>query len=140
MTNSETLTCISIIVCENIYRDERTKNLVIIGTFNALRATAFPCVFPKMRILFTLTNGNGEYNLKLSIENERTGARIVGMEGPFRIDDPLAISDIDVELRAVPFPEPGKYWVTLQSDSETLQQRPLIVVDARPEGSHGNGC
>lgn len=133
--NPEELTCISIIVCENVYRDERTKNLVIIGTFNQIETPALPCRFERMCVLFTLTNGRGDYEVVLSILHERTGHEVAHLGGPMKVADPLAITDIHVELRNLVFPEEGKYWVELKADGAVLQQRPFLVrlATGRPE-------
>jgi hypothetical protein len=125
--NPEQLTCISIIVCENVYRDETTKNLIIIGTFNKIAAPKLPCTFQRMCVLFTVTNGRGTYNVALSIVHEETAHQVAQLHGPMTISDPLAINDINVELRNLVFPSAGKYWVELKADDAILQQRPFLV-------------
>lgn len=136
-SNPEQLTCISIIICDDIYRDERTKKLVIIGTFNNLTTPSFPCAHRRMRVLFTLTNGKGDYDVHLSIEHEESGSKLIDLGGPMRITDPLAISDIDIEIENLVFANPGKYWVVLRADGRIIQQRPFIVTKLPGEGSHG---
>lgn len=132
--NPERLTCISILICDEIYRDESSKKLVIIGTFNRLFAPKFPCRHPQMTVLFSVTNGKGTYDLHLIIEHEKSGAQIAQLGGPFAIDDPLAISDINLKLHNLEFSSEGKYWVTIKADGEILQQRPFFVqATSRPE-------
>lgn len=130
--NPEELTCISIIVCDDIYRDEQTKKLVIVGTFNNIFAKSFPCRHRQFRVLFTLTNGSGPYNLSLSIENARTGNVLMELKGPARLDDPLQITDVDVGIENMVFPEPGKYWIILRSDEIIVAQRPFMVSERPP--------
>ena len=125
--NPEELTCISIIVCDDVYRDEQTKKLVIVGTFNTIFAQSFPCRHQQFRVLFTLTNGSGPYNLSLSIENARTGNVLMELKGPATLDNPLQIADVDVGIENMVFPEPGRYWITLRSDERIVTQRPFIV-------------
>ncbi|MFO0837601.1 MAG: hypothetical protein U1D55_03680 [Phycisphaerae bacterium] len=125
--NPEELCCISIIICDDIYRDELTKKLVIIGTFNYINARSFPCIQPRFRVLFTVTNGRGDYDLRLAVEHEQSGNRIVELGGPFRVGDPLAISDVSIEIANLVLNEPGKYWVTLRADNRIIQQRPFWV-------------
>lgn len=126
--NPEKLSCVSIIICDDVYRDEATKKLIIIGTFNNIRANSTPCKHPRMVVLFTITNGHGEYDLSLSIEFERTGGLVTEFRGPLKLKDPLALYDINVTLTDMQFPEPGKYWVVLKADGEIIQQRPMFVV------------
>lgn len=141
-SNPEKLSCISIIICDEVYRDERTKKQVIIGTFNRITTPSVPCGHARMVVLFSVTNGNGNYHLTLRVEHEQTGHTVAEINGPFKIDDPLAISDISVELRNLVFPNEGKYWVELKADGEILQTRPFIVqkkkMAAAEEGDDGS--
>ncbi len=126
-SNPEKLECVSIILCDDVYRDEATKKLVIIGTFNRIYASDFPALHQQMVVLFSLTNAKGSYELWLRISNEATGQDICRIGGPFVQENPLAMVDVNVKLRGVQFPEPGKYWVVLESDREVLRQRPFVV-------------
>lgn len=126
-SNAEKPECLSIIICDDVYRDETTKKLIIVGAFNTVRAPSFPCKHPRMVVLFTLTNARGEYDLSLRVEHERTGHGVIDISGPFKLQDPLAIVDINVELRDLVFPETGKYWVVLMADKEIICQRPFSV-------------
>lgn len=130
--NPERLQCISIVICNEIYRDEDTKNLILVGTFNQIRARSFPCEHPQMAILAALTNGNGKYDLQLSIEHEESGVEIVTLQGPAQFSDPLAVQDLPIKLRSIVFEKPGKYWVMIKADGEILQQRPLFLTVIRP--------
>lgn len=123
----EQLTCISIILCDDVYRDELTKKQVIVGTFNRVSARELPAIHPKMCVLFSLTDGNGEYDLSVAVEHEKTGQEILRVAGPLKVDDPQQIVDIDLNLQGVVFPEEGKYWIVLRSDDRILQQRPFFV-------------
>ncbi|QDV89258.1 hypothetical protein RAS2_03230 [Phycisphaerae bacterium RAS2] len=125
--NPEVLSCISIIVCNDIYRDEASKNLILVGTFNTIEASAFPCRHHQMSVLATLTNGNGEYKLEIGIEHEQSGVTIMMLTGATNFDTPLAVTDIHVRLEGIVFEKPGKYWVFVKADGELLQQRPLLV-------------
>ncbi len=131
--NPELPECVSIILCDDIYRDERTKKLVIVGTFNNINVRSFPSIHHQLKILFTLTNGRGNYTIELSIENARTGNAIMKLKGPAQLPDPLKIVDFDIGLVGLPIPEPGKYWVVLKADDEIIAQRPFTVTNAGQE-------
>jgi hypothetical protein len=132
MASPEKLTCLSIIICDDIYRDERTKKLVIVGTFSTISVRQFPSRHQKMRILFTLTNGHGTYNLKLSIRRARDEKALVEIQGQAKLTNPLQIADIDIEINDLVIPEPGKYWVSLEADGEPIAQRPFMVDQVHP--------
>jgi len=119
--------CLSVIICDQVFRDERTHKQIIVGTFNEILAPQFPALHPRMTVLFTLTNGKGEYQLGLAVENARTGVPIAKIEGPLSLNDPLQIADFHVEVVNLNLPEPGKYWVCVIINGQTIKQRPFNV-------------
>ncbi|MFA9477097.1 hypothetical protein ACERK3_02200 [Phycisphaerales bacterium AB-hyl4] len=129
----ETPLCISIVVCDAIYRDARTNNLVMAGAFNEIRATAFPACHPKMCVVFTVTNGRGKNEVALTVEHEESGVQIVEIRGPIVLDNPLQIADFDIELRGVVFPKPGKYWIAVSANGELLAHRPILLKLVEPK-------
>ena len=130
ISNPEKLTCVSLIVCERVFRDESTKNLIIVATFNQIIAQAIPCMHPALSVLMTLTNGHGKYNLELRIEHDMTSREVVQMSGPLEINDPLHVGDVHVAFKNVQFPAEGKYWVMVLADNEIIGQRPFWVTKA----------
>lgn len=120
--------CISVIICDDIYRDETTKKLVIVGTFNTIFCNNLPARHRKISILFSLTNGKGTYKLSLRIEHAKTGAIIANVNGPLEMKDPLQIADINVAIENLVFPEFGKYWVTIDINGRIINQRPFLLV------------
>jgi len=119
--------CLSIIICDDIYRDEATKKLILVGTFNQIGVPSLPCMHPRMSVMFTLTNARGRQDLALSIEHEETGEQVIEMSGPFEMDDPLAILDINVVLQNLRFLRPGKHWVVLKAQGAIVCQRPFFI-------------
>lgn len=129
--------CLSIIISDAVYRDEMSKKLIIVGTFNTIHALTFPHRHDHMSVLFSLTSGRRTYEVTLAIENGSTGASLAEIKGPMRLDNPLNITDVSVELRHLEFAEPGKYWVTLRVDGEIICQRPFMVAGpgAQPDSA-----
>ncbi len=132
---AEKLSCISIVICDEIHRDERTKKLILVGTFNRIGTAALPCRHPRMNVLFSLTNGRGRYDLEVVVEHEESGKGIAEIRGPFQSDSPIKIHDVCLALQNMTFLEAGKYWVTVKANGELLQQRPFLVETAQEEKS-----
>lgn len=137
--NPEKLTCVSLLVCDDVYRDEKSKKLVVVGVFNAVITPSLPTVQPRLTVLFTLTNGQGEYELSLAIEHEQSGATIVELKGPLKLENPLHLHDFNVVMSDVKFPRPGKYWIVLKADNAIICQRPIMVVEQRQPESNTEG-
>ena len=123
----EQLICVAMVVCDDVFRDNVTGKAILVGTFSTVNCQSFPALHPKLAVFFSITNGNGEYDLALSIEQETTGHSLITLRGPLTAEDPLGIADIDLHLQNVEFPEPGKYWIKLESDGEIINQRPIIL-------------
>jgi hypothetical protein len=124
---AETAKCISIVVCETIYRDEETKNLVLAGTFNRLKADGLPTRCPRLSALVSLTNGRGAQKLVMRIEHAETGMIIVEAEGTAQFNDPLKIYDFNFQFQDLQFPAEGKYWFSVFANDEPLVERPFFV-------------
>lgn len=119
--------CLAIIVCDDIYRDEITKKLILVGTFNRIVADQFPYTHSNFTVLFTLTEGRGKYDMSLSVENAKTGVTIVDLKGPLTIAEPTLIADFNVSMANITFPEAGKYWICLKVNGTIIKQRPITV-------------
>ncbi len=126
----EKLTCVAMVVCDDIFRDSITGKAILVGAFSTITCPTFPARHPKLAVFFSITNGNGEYDLSLSIEQESTGLNLITLQGPLHASDPLGIADIELFLQGVEFPEPGKYWVKLECDGEIINQRPIMLLQA----------
>jgi len=119
--------CLSILVCDDVYRDETTKKLIIVGTFNTIRTQQFPYRHDHLSILVTMTSGRGEYKMIVAIEHAASGTALTEVGGPIRFQNPLHIADVSVQLRNLEFRQPGKYWATLRIDGQIISQRPFMV-------------
>ncbi len=130
----EPLTCIAIILCEAVYKVEARSNLIIINTFHALGVSQFPCRFPKITVLYTVTNGRGRYDVRLCVVHAGSGETILEVPDVIQLDSPLIIADTQATLRDVPLPAAGKYWVEIRANDELIGQRPFYVNQIRRQG------
>jgi hypothetical protein len=137
------LKCIGIILCEAAYQIAGRSNLIIVNTFHALSVPGCPCRFPKITVLYTVTDGHGTYDIELAVVHARTGRDVLTAKDQYTVADPLSIGDVQIVLHGVPLPEPGKYWIELRCNGELVGQRPFYVDVARkppaPGGAHEKG-
>lgn len=127
--------CISIVLCESIYPVGTSGNLIVVNTFHELTSSGFPTRFPKITVLYTVTNGHGTYDLEIAIVNAATGEAAITVSRPTVLNNPLMIMDIYGVLHQVPLPEPGKYWLEVRCDGALIGQRPFNVVLCPPPAS-----
>jgi len=131
---------VMLVVCDKAYRDSVSGNMVLAGTFNAIRSKTYPVRFTSMDVVFTLTDGRGQFEAGLRIEHAATGEAIFEIKGPMVLDDPLVIHDYNVRLHQVIFPEPGKYVVELLIDGLPINSRPLMLLqNTQDEGQENAG-
>ena len=86
-----------------------------------------PARFPKITVLYTVTNGRGNYDVKLCIVHAASGETILDAPDVIQMDSPLTIGDTQATLHDVPLPPPGKYWVEIRANDELIGQRPFYV-------------
>ena len=130
--------CLSLILCDAVYRDAITGKWIIVGVFNEIVTPTVPFVQPLMAIALTLTNARGTFDLALAIEHEESGVEMFRQAGPMTVDNPLHLVDIQVTLGPLEFKVAGKYWLKVLFGERIASQRPFRVsVAAERVGQHG---
>jgi len=124
---------LSFVLCDAIYRDEQSKKLILVGTFNTLRVARFPASVDGICVFMTLCDGRGTFNADLVLEHVASGIEICRAGGPMEIDEAQVVSDLHLVLPAVEFPEPGKYSLKLQIDDTIVTHRPFQLL---PQNAH----
>ena len=119
--------CISIIVCDEIYRLEGGK-LLLVGTFNAIAVRKLPAEVPRLAVLYTLTSGRGDVpvTLRITPADEDHPPAFEATESA-RFADPLEVHEAAAYIRGFQLNTAGKYWVELRAGGQILAQRPLFV-------------
>jgi len=128
--------CVSLLICDDVYQDIRTRKQVIVGTFNRINCEALPHHHPRLVVVFAITDTRSAVDLALSIEHEESGDPLVDVKGPFNSTDPLAIHDLVIELGNIEFQFEGKHWVMVKSNGEIIGQRPFWVVRGSDSEAH----
>lgn len=119
---------LSINICDSIIRDEITKKVSLIGLFNTITATSFPCIHPNMHVHIVLTNGHGKYDTDVRFINLRDNKPLVGMKGELEFKDPLQVLELNICWHNLKFNEPGAYAIEVLCDSKQVGQRKFMVI------------
>jgi hypothetical protein len=80
----------------------------ITNGFHFLNLSEFPCRFGPITVLYTVTDGHGDYDMALSLTNAASGDEVGRWKGRQRMTDPLMVADVEMVLTRVRLPEPGK--------------------------------
>lgn len=118
---------LSVNICDTIIRDEITKKASLIGLFNMIRASRFPCIHPQLHIHIALTNGHGNYQAEVRFINAQQNKPIAGMRGELVFKSPLQVVEINLCWQRLNFESAGEYHVEILCDGELIGTRKFIV-------------
>ncbi|MHC5080710.1 MAG: DUF6941 family protein [Planctomycetota bacterium] len=130
--------CLAIVLCDYVIEDKATNNKSLIGLFNRINATHFPCQHPRMVIFVTLTDGRGKTELEVFLEHGETRKEIFKAGGKVDFKDPNHVIDIVFDLRGVTFEAPGPFFVGIRSKAGRLLGERVFHVH-RVEGKMPGG-
>ncbi len=125
---------LAMLICDYVIRDADTQNKSVIGVFNSLFAQKFPVRHDRMHVFVSLTDGHGDYKATLRIRRA-DGDTIFSQEGKLGMKDPLAVADLNFQIRGLVIPEAGRYFVEFLCDDELIVDRRFdaVKMDRKPK-------
>jgi len=124
---------LAFLICDATFRDPTTKKLTLLGLFNQINATTFPCKHAKLNVFLSLTDGRGTAKGCLKLVHKASEKVVLELSGKVEFKDPLGTTELDFELRNIPFPEAGAYSFDFYCDEELIAQRPFHVIEVSGE-------
>ena len=119
---------LAMVVCDAIWRDPGTGKSFILGCFESISATEFPCTHPLIAVYVALTDGRGSTPIKLRlVDVEAEEEPLVEMELDVEFQDPRMVAELTLHMKDVAFPKPGEYRFQLSSGTAPLLERRIIV-------------
>jgi hypothetical protein len=118
--------CPALICCEHVEVDTAKGRIDIHNLINAILLETVPGDI-RFAVHFTLTEGQGEYDLELVLEHQH-GERILGIwQGKTSLRTPMVVHEqpVFVNLR---FSLVGQCWVKLYANGELIAQRWLSIL------------
>lgn len=122
-----TPTVLSINICDIIIRDEITKKASLIGLFNTIRVSKFPCKHPQLNVHIALTNGHGTYQAEVRFINARQNKPIAGMRGELVFKSPLQVVEMNLCWQRLNFESDGEYHVEILCEGSLIGSRKFLV-------------
>jgi len=118
---------LAMVICDMVVRDEQTKNVSLIGLFNAVTGPRLPLRHDRMYVFVSLTNCHGDYECRLQCKSPDEEV-IFEAIGKISLNDPLAVADLNLELRGLVFKVPGSYIFEFYCAGELLIMRRFSVM------------
>ena len=129
--NRPLLTALGLFICDTVIEDKITNKNSLIGLFNSIHSNEFPFIHPVINVYVSLTGGHGKYQCSLSCVKADTDKPIWSSGGQISMADPLAVFEINFELRNVSFPAAGIYNFQFLCDNEPIISRKFQVLKRR---------
>ncbi len=127
---------LAMLLCDYVVIDAETRNKSLIGIFNRINASKFPVRHDRMHVFVALTNGHGAYDAALKVKNS-LGEEVMSLDGKVEMQDPLAVAEINFNIRGLVIPQPGRYFVEFTCDGELLVDRHFDAVKIEPTPGSG---
>ena len=119
----------SIMICDNVLTEEGTNKKSLIGIFEHILSSQFPCVHGALSLYVKLTDAAGEYTFHLELydleQNKKLGE---GTTTPISIKDRHDFHEVIFKLMGLVFEHPGKYEFRLFANGEYIDAKTFNVV------------
>lgn len=130
--------CLALLLCDQVYREPRSRKYSVLGIFDELVAPSFPARL-QFTIYFAVTGGLGANQLKVRLIH--VDSLIEGEDAAIWIDlprieimDPLAVIEGSFTLSGT-FHAPGQHHVELHANDALLMTRRLTIHDQNQQTS-----
>jgi hypothetical protein len=125
---------VGLTLCHDVKVDHPSLEHTAVRCFTRLRANPFPANPPSFCVFATLTDGEGEETLTLTVTRQADQQEEVRrIDLPVRFPDRLHVLRCIVRVSRCGFPAPGVYLFTLFMDGEWLAQSALHVLPLEAE-------
>ena len=120
------------LIADSVIQDRATGKWSVIGIFERVNVSRFPCLHPVVALYAKLTDAEGEYVIRLEFRDSADVClfKVDGMK--VRIQNRQTSVDFGVVHRNLPLKEPGRYQFQLYLNGEYVAAVPLEVCQLAP--------
>jgi len=130
--NSNSATALALLLCDTVITDAMTGKKTLVGIFNSIGATKFPHIVPQINVFASLTNLEGETEVKIRLI---AGNNNVVFDLPAKVPfkNPLDAPELVFNLQNLKFPSPGAFELQLLAGGKLAASRLLVVSEIKPK-------
>ena len=123
----------AVLICDKVITEEGTKKKSLIGIFENIGSSKFPCVHYFLSVYVKLTDAMGSYRFSLELASLENGAVLNKAEIPQEIDIPdlLRTHELVFNMGGLKFPSPGKYEFRVLANGEIFGQKTFLVEELK---------
>lgn len=119
---------VGLLLCEQAIIEEKSRNVTPVNCFTRRFVEHLPSENLTFTVLAFLTDGLGELELSLVIENLDGGTEIYQRTSRVQFENPLSEYRLSIRVRNCKFPGPGDYQATLLAQNEFIAHRKFHVL------------
>lgn len=121
-----------LIVCDQASIDRGNGKVSLLGTFESVFSSTFPCHHPELTVFAELTDGHGQTPITVrfaktspdNIDGETLHSATVDAE----FTSPLQVVRVVMTIRMLPFPSEGEYRVIMEAEGTYIIERRIIAM------------
>lgn len=118
----------AMLLCDQIITELGTHKKSLIGVFEHILTSSFPCHHYALSVYVKFTEAKGRYRFRLELVDLLTGQAIGRGEAPeLSYDDPLGTYELAFNLGQLTFSHEGKYEFRLSANDELMAQKEFHV-------------
>ena len=117
-------------LCDRMEVDRQARRISLVGLFHRLKFSSFPTSPQQFTVYAAVTDGVGEGVLRLAVTRLETGDTIYRYSRWVAFSaDRLSPLHLEIKVRCCVFPAPGRYALELSFDGQSVNDRPLKIVE-----------
>lgn len=130
----------AMLICDYVITERGTNKKSLIGVFENIGATTFPCTHFAMSVYVKLTDAQGAYRFRLDLVDLHEDKTIGQSEMPndVQVPSPLVAHELVFNLRGVRFAHPGEYEFRIFANGSIFGQKKFVVEQAGRKGPDGS--
>lgn len=119
----------AMLICDYVITETGTNKKSLIGIFENIGASKFPCRHDSLSIYVKLTEANGEYKFHLELVDLAGDKVVETAEMPHGLcsDNPLKTHELVFNLRGLKFEHPGDYEFRIYANRNIFGQKSFRV-------------
>jgi hypothetical protein len=121
---------LALVLCDQIIREAGSNKVSLIGTFNGIFASTFPCTHPSLWVYIAITEGRGHVPCKLRMMSLDTNNYIFDLPGKIEFGGPTSVGELVFQLQQLRFEQPGVYAIEFWAGDDLLASRKVNVQKA----------
>jgi hypothetical protein len=126
---------VAMVVCDQIITELGTNKKSLIGCFNNIYSLSFPANHPSFFVFVALTNGNGNFKVRIKGFNEENNEQLFDMAGTVVFQNPMQTIEMGFKFINLGFAKPGSHAIQFYCEDELLMTKKISVLQIEKPSS-----